>query len=139
MTVRKHIFDEQLGLTHMLTGLPAKDSVETIYNAFDFATSSASCGEGCSNENIIGEAMAFGLPAVSFDCGSDPRDSIRHEVAGWYTSEDVYSLAAALSRLTGDDDLRRRFDSRAVAARQQFSLEGIAVRWEILFEAALIK
>ena len=84
MTVRKHIFDEQLSLTHMLTGQTAKDSVETIYNAFDFATSSASCGEGCSNENIIGEAMAFGLPAVSFDCGSDPRDSIRHEVAGWY-------------------------------------------------------
>ena len=90
--------------------------------------------------NTLAEAMACGLSAVSFDCDSGPRHIIRHEVDGLLVPpEDVFSLAAALSRLMGDEDLRRRFASRAVEARQQFSLEGIAVRWETLFEAVLTK
>lgn len=90
--------------------------------------------------NTLAEAMACGLPAVSFDCDSGPRDIIRHEVDGLLVPpEDVNSLAAALDRLMGDEDLRRRFASRAVDARQRFSLEGIAARWETLFEAVLAK
>jgi glycosyltransferase involved in cell wall biosynthesis len=85
--------------------------------------------------NALVEALAHGLPAVSFDCDTGPRDIIRHEIDGLLAApEDVASLAAALDRLMGDADLRRKFAARAVEARERFSMETIAAKWERLFE-----
>jgi glycosyltransferase involved in cell wall biosynthesis len=85
--------------------------------------------------NTLAEGLAHGLPAVSFDCDTGPRDIIRHEIDGLLAApEDVASLAAALDRLMGDADLRRKFAARAVEARERFSIETIAAKWEKLFE-----
>lgn len=85
--------------------------------------------------NTLAEALAHGLPAVSFDCDTGPRDIIRHEVDGLLVpAGDVAGLTAALDRLMGDADLRRRFSERVVEARERFSMERIAGLWEALFE-----
>jgi glycosyltransferase involved in cell wall biosynthesis len=85
--------------------------------------------------NTLVEALAYGLPAVSFDCDTGPRDIIRHEVDGLLVAQgDVASLAAALDRLMSDADLRERFARRAVEARERFSMVRIANMWERLFE-----
>jgi glycosyltransferase involved in cell wall biosynthesis len=85
--------------------------------------------------NTLAEAMAYGLPAVSFDCDTGPRDIIRHEVDGLLVPPgDVAALTAALDQLMGDADLRQRFAERAVEARDRFSMERIAGMWEELFE-----
>lgn len=85
--------------------------------------------------NTLAEGLAHGLSAVSFDCDTGPRDIIRHEIDGLLaTPEDVASLAAALDRLMGDADLRRKFAARAVEARERFSIEKIAKQWEALFD-----
>ena len=60
------VLGEQLGLTHVVIWLPTSDRAESIYNAFDIATS-ASHGEGFSN--VIAEAMACGIPCVVTDVG----------------------------------------------------------------------
>ena len=84
--------------------------------------------------NTLAEAQAYGLPAVSFDCDTGPRDIIRHEVDGLLVAAgEVAGLTAALERLMGDADLRRRFSERAVEARERFSMEKIAGLWEALF------
>lgn len=90
--------------------------------------------------NTLAEALAHGLPAVSFDCDAGPRDIIRHEVDGLLVPVgDVAGLVAALDRLMGDSALRQRFAERAVEARERFSMERIAGMWEELFEKVVVK
>jgi glycosyltransferase involved in cell wall biosynthesis len=85
--------------------------------------------------NTLAEALAHGVPAVSFDCDTGPRDIIHHEATGLLVPHgDVAGLAAALDRLMSDSDLRRRFAERTVEARGRFSVERIAGMWEELFE-----
>ena len=49
---------------------------------------------------VLQEAMAAGVPCVSFDCASGPREIVQHEVNGLLvTPESVAGLSAALLRL----------------------------------------
>jgi glycosyltransferase involved in cell wall biosynthesis len=84
--------------------------------------------------NTLVEAMASGLPAVSFDCDTGPRDIIRHGVDGLLVPPgDRARLAMALDGLMGDDGLRGAFAVRAVQARARFSMPKIARMWDALF------
>ncbi len=86
----------------------------------------------------LAEAMAHGLPAVSFDCDTGPRDIIRNGRDGFLApKEDASALMAALDRLMGDADLRQRFGCAAKEVRDRFSLQRIAQMWEITFEELL--
>ena len=84
--------------------------------------------------SALAEALAHGLPAVSFDCNTGPRDIIRHEIDGLLVPpDDEAALVAALDHVMGDADLRKQFAARALDARDRFSLEKIAGMWEALF------
>jgi glycosyltransferase involved in cell wall biosynthesis len=84
--------------------------------------------------NTLVEAMASGLPAVSFDCDTGPRDIIRHGVDGLLVPPgDAARLGAALDDLMGDDGLRGAFAARAAEARTRFSMPKVARMWDALF------
>ncbi|MDQ3776536.1 MAG: glycosyltransferase family 4 protein [Pseudomonadota bacterium] len=84
--------------------------------------------------NTLAEAMAHGLPAVSFDCDTGPRDIIRPEVDGLLVPPgNVDALTAALDRVMGDAALRVQFSTRAIEARERFSMDRIAGMWEEFF------
>lgn len=82
----------------------------------------------------LAEALAHGLPAVSFDCDTGPRDIIRHGMDGLLVpANDAGALIEALDVVLGDANLRKQFASRAHEARERFSIEKIAGMWEELF------
>jgi glycosyltransferase involved in cell wall biosynthesis len=84
--------------------------------------------------NTLAEALAHGLPAVSVDCDTGPRDIIRHDVDGLLTPVgDRNALEQALSRVMADEALRARLGARAVDARERFSMERVAGMWVSLF------
>jgi len=94
-----------------------------------FVLSSAYEGFG----NVIVEALAVGLPVVSFDCPSGPSDIIRHGVDGLLVPPlDVEALALALSSLMADDALRRRMGARGPEVLERFTMEGTLAKWDEL-------
>lgn len=84
--------------------------------------------------NTLVEAMAYGLPAVSFDCDTGPRDIIRHDVDGFLVpAGDTEGMEAALGKLISDEQLRTAFGLRATEARKRFSMTKVSSMWEDLF------
>jgi len=84
--------------------------------------------------NTLVEAMTYGLPAVSFDCDTGPRDIIRHGVDGFLVpAGDAAAMEAALDTLMRDAALRAQFAVRATDARERFSMDKISRMWEALF------
>lgn len=79
----------------------------------------------------LAEAMACGLPAISFDCPTGPGIIIRDEIDGLLVApEDVEGLAQALDRLMGNTDERQRMAACASQVLNRFGVELIAGKWE---------
>jgi GalNAc-alpha-(1->4)-GalNAc-alpha-(1->3)-diNAcBac-PP-undecaprenol alpha-1,4-N-acetyl-D-galactosaminyltransferase len=84
------------------------------------------------------EAMACGLPVVSFDCRSGPSEMIHDEISGILVPpNDVSALAKAMSRLMGSEDIRKGLGARAIGVVERFSLAKVAQMWRRVFEQAV--
>lgn len=86
--------------------------------------------------NALLEAMAVGLPCVTFDCPSGPREmSMDGQVALLVPLNDERALTHELERLMIDIDLRQSLGNRARASvNERFSLDKVLKQWDFLFE-----
>lgn len=88
--------------------------------------------------NTLAEALSHGLAAVSFDCDTGPRDIIRHGIDGLLVPPgNSLELMLALEKMMSNSSLRERLASKAVDARERFSMEKIAYMWEDLFNQCM--
>jgi GalNAc-alpha-(1->4)-GalNAc-alpha-(1->3)-diNAcBac-PP-undecaprenol alpha-1,4-N-acetyl-D-galactosaminyltransferase len=85
--------------------------------------------------NALMEAMQVGLPCISFDCPSGPRDLIKNEQNGLLVPpQDVAALTAALARMAADPELRKRLGAAAAGVNEQFSQARIYGKWLTLLD-----
>jgi glycosyltransferase involved in cell wall biosynthesis len=81
------------------------------------------------------EAMSVGLPVVSFDCPTGPRDVIDdHRNGILVPAGDIEALASGMLDLIADAELRRRLGAAAALTAGEYTLEAIGPRWEQLFD-----
>lgn len=84
---------------------------------------------------VMIEAMACGLPVVSFDFKCGPRDIIGENVNGILVHEgDISGLAHAMVKLMDNDSLRLRLASKARRITETYSEENVMGQWVSLFE-----
>ncbi len=86
---------------------------------------------------VLLEAIAIGLPVVSFDCPTGPRDIVGDGHGGVLVPpEDVDALAAALDALIADPPRRRVLSDAARRRARDFDVAAVAPRLEALLVQA---
>jgi glycosyltransferase involved in cell wall biosynthesis len=84
---------------------------------------------------VLLEAMAKGVPMVSFDCPHGPRQLIRDGENGLLVPDgDVEGLTAAMLALVEDEEQRMRLGAGALKSAYEYEPGAITDRWEALFD-----
>jgi len=85
---------------------------------------------------VLVEAMACGLPVISFDCPCGPKDIIKHNEDGiLINNSDVQKLSEAMVSLMNDSSMRAFLAKNAHENVLRFNIDAIANRWKKLFES----
>jgi glycosyltransferase involved in cell wall biosynthesis len=85
---------------------------------------------------VMIEAMACGLPVVSFDYKCGPKDIIREGENGILVSDgDIEGLAAGMRELMDDADYRMKLSEGAKKITETYSEEAVMKRWMELFSS----
>ena len=84
---------------------------------------------------VLLEAMATGMPAVSFDCPTGPRQIIKDGETGMLVENgNIDALASAMEKMIKDSNMRIKMGGQAKKdIRQRFSVESVFMKWERLF------
>ena len=89
---------------------------------------------------VMIEAMAYGLPVVTYDFKCGPKDIIRQGENGLLVRDgDIEGLAQAMQRLMDDEPLRLRMGEEAKKVVDTYSEETVMKQWTKLFESLIKK
>ncbi len=87
---------------------------------------------------VITEAMACGVPAISFKCPCGPKDIIKDGIDGLLVENgDTQELANKICYLIEHEDIRKEMGKQARINSERFKIENIAIQWKELFDLIL--
>lgn len=109
---------------------PVKDIEKEYLSSSVYALPSRFEGFGM----VLTEAMACGVPCVSFDCPCGPSDIVADGEDGFLVPNgDIERFAEKLDILIRDPALRRRMGENARRNALRFRIDAIARQWDSLF------
>ena len=83
--------------------------------------------------NVLLEAMAMGMPVISTDCKSGPKEIIHNEKNGLIVKvDDELGLSKAINRLVNNEELRITLSANAVNVRKEYELNKTMQKWEYI-------
>jgi glycosyltransferase involved in cell wall biosynthesis len=89
---------------------------------------------------VLVEAMACGLPVVSFDCENGPRSIISDGENGFLVPLfDIELFANRIMQLIASQDLRKSMGEKGRKKSQQYKIESVGEQWEQLFDELMDK
>ena len=84
---------------------------------------------------VLVEAMACGLPVISFDCENGPRSIISDGEDGFLIPPfEVDLFADRLVQLMNDDVLRKVIGEKGQSKSQLYRIDSVGVQWKQLFD-----
>ena len=84
---------------------------------------------------VLGEAMSFGVPCVSYDCPYGPSEIIHNGEDGFITRyNDPDDMAEKIIMLIENEELRKSMGQKARQNIKRYSAEVVMPQWEELFK-----
>ncbi|WP_297633621.1 glycosyltransferase family 4 protein [uncultured Clostridium sp.] len=122
----------ELSLDNSIEIIPPTKTIDKIYKSADFFVLS-SRWEGLPM--VLIEAMEFGLPCVSFDCETGPRQLIIDGKNGFLVeANNVEKLAEKINCLIEDKEKIKKMAIEAKLKANEFKIENIMPKWNELIE-----
>jgi len=87
--------------------------------------------------NAVIEALAHGVPVVSYDCDTGPKEMIENNINGLLvTPNSVEDLQDSLMQLMGNDEKRRAAGESAINIIDRLNINTICEQWlDVFYEA----
>lgn len=89
---------------------------------------------------VLVEAMACGIPCVSFDCPNGPRDIINNNVDGLLVKNgDIEALAEGINYMIENPERRMAMGKAARENVKRYSIDSIMAQWDEFFKSLVNK
>ncbi|WP_378188006.1 glycosyltransferase family 4 protein [Aquimarina sp. W85] len=113
---------------------PVKNIGEKYQKASIYVMSSRFEGFGM----VLIEAMAYGLPCISFNCPCGPEEIIDDGINGFLVPNgNINEFAEKINLLISDKDLRQQMGRAARLKAKSYLPDVILPKWDILFKSLL--